>query len=137
VSDNPYASPFEGTTGTPISVSKAQLDFGSVRPLCNVSGWLKFLGIVYIILGVIYCITIIGAIVGWLPIWIGALLNGASNELSHGYRLSNERAIRIGMEKLALTVKIVGVLTLIGLVINGLYLAFIFFAIVAGAASSL
>jgi hypothetical protein len=137
VSDNPYASPFAGAAGTPISDSKAQLDFASVRPLCDVAGWLKFLGIVNIIVGVIYCITIIGAIFGWLPLWIGVLLKNASNELGQGYRLRSEDGIRIGMEKLGLAIKIIGVLTVIGLAINVLYLAFVFVAILAGVASSL
>jgi len=77
---------------------------------------LKFLGILNIVIGVIYCLTIVGAIVGWVFIWIGTLLNNASTSLRAGYDGRNEHAIRDGMDKLAMTIRIIGILTLIGLI---------------------
>lgn len=122
MSDNPYASP-HAIPGSPPSKEALGLDYSTVAPLCNVSGWLKFLGIVNIVLGVIYCLTIIGAIVGWIPIWIGVSLNNAADSLRAGYDGRNERAMLMGMDKLALSIRIIGILTLIGLIINVLTLA--------------
>ncbi|MFP4458655.1 MAG: DUF5362 family protein [Candidatus Zixiibacteriota bacterium] len=42
--------------------------------------WLKFLGIVSIIYGALYAITIIGIIFAWIPIWLGILLLNSSKE---------------------------------------------------------
>lgn len=47
------------------------------------SGWTRFLGGLLIFLGVLLCLTIAGAVIGWLPIWQGRLLLRAA-------RLSNE-----------------------------------------------
>lgn len=117
MSDNPYTSP-HATPGSPVTKGAAGLDYATVASLCNVSGWLKFLGILNIVLGVIYCLTIVGAIFGWLPIWIGILLNNASTSLRAGYDGRNEHAVRDGIDKVALTFKIIGILTLIGLIIQ-------------------
>ncbi len=38
------------------------------------SGWTRFLGGLLIVLGVLLCLTLGGAVIGWLPIWQGRLL---------------------------------------------------------------
>jgi len=140
VSDNPYASP-HAAPGSPIAKPSLGLDYATVASLCNVSGWLKFLGILNIVAGVMYCITIVGAVLGWIPIWIGILLNNASTSLRAGYDGRNEQVVRVGIDKLALSIKIIGILTLIGLVINVvimlIYAVMIVLLLGAGAASSL
>jgi len=101
---------------------------------------LKFLGILNIIAGVLYCLTIVGAVVGWIPIWIGVSLNNAGTSLRAGYDGRNEMAMRMGMDKLALAIKIFGILTLIGLIINVLVLvAYVLFAVLffAGVSASM
>jgi hypothetical protein len=137
MSDNPYSSPM-GTPGSPISKPgfEGGLALNTVEPLVQVAGWLKFLGILNIIAGVIYCLTIVGIIFGWLPIWIGVTLNKASNSLQTGYANRSQLVLRNGMESLALVVKIFGVLAVIGLVINVLYFGAIILAVVGGAVSS-
>ena len=40
----------------------------------KVKGWLKFLGIVFIVSGGLQALTIVGILVAWLPIWMGVLL---------------------------------------------------------------
>lgn len=135
MSDNPYSSPMS-TPGSPAPKPGADLDYSAVAPLCLAAGWLKFLGILNIIAGVLYCLTIVGIIFGWLPIWIGISLNKASASLQMGYARRSQVEIRTGMEALALVVKIFGVLAIIGLVINVLYFGFIILAVVGGAVSS-
>lgn len=117
MSDNPYATPRTGL-GSQQPKGALGLDYSAIAALCDVSGWLKFLGILNIVLGVIYCLTIVGAIVGWVPIWIGTLLNNASTSLRAGYDGRNEHAIRDGMDKLAMAIRIIGILTLIGLIMQ-------------------
>ena len=139
MSDNPYISP-SATPGSPPPKQALGLDYSTVASLCDVSGWLKFLGILNIIAGVLYCLTIVGAVVGWIPIWIGVSLNNAGTSLRAGYDGRNEMAMRMGMDKLALAIKIFGILTLIGLIINVLVLvAYVLFAVLffAGVSASM
>lgn len=37
-------------------------------------GWMKFVGIVSIVVGALYALTLVGIIVAWMPIWLGVLL---------------------------------------------------------------
>lgn len=140
MSDNPYATP-PATPGSFPSKGPLGLDYSTVAALCNVSGWLKFLGILNIVAGIIYCLTIVGAVFGWIPIWIGVLLNNASASLRAGYDGRNEMAMRVGMDKLALAIKIIGILTLIGLIINLLvvvaYVVIAILVVAAGVSASM
>ena len=131
MSDNPYTSPKE-PSGSPFSGKHTALSFDDLAPLCNASSWLKLLGVVNIVIGVIYCITIIGLIIGWLPLWIGITLNRASNSLKAGYEQSNCHEIREGMSSLALVFKIIGVIVIIYLVLLALYFLAIIVALLVG-----
>jgi len=131
VSENPYTSPQE-RSDSPFSGKDTALSFDDLAPLCNASGWLKLLGVVNIIIGIFYCITIIGLIIGWLPIWIGVTLNRASNSLKAGYEQSNRHEIRSGMSSLALACKIIGVIVIIYLILMALYFLVIIAALLMG-----
>jgi hypothetical protein len=48
----------------------------------NMVGWLKFLGVVNIIMGVFVALSIVGILVAWLPIWLGVLLFQAGNQIT-------------------------------------------------------
>jgi len=37
-------------------------------------GWLKFIGLLSLIYGIITALTIVGILIAWLPIWMGVLL---------------------------------------------------------------
>ena len=133
MSDNPYMSPESAGGPVPPAVGE-KLDYHTIAPLFAVAGWLRFLGILNIIFGAIYCLTIVGLIIGWLPLWIGITLNKASSSLQTGYTQRNYMDVRSSMESLALVIKIFGVLALIGLVINILYFGFILVVIFTAAA---
>ena len=124
MSDNPYASP-ENASSLLSGKAGTGLDYRDVEPLCSVSGWLRFLGILNIIIGVLYCITIIGAIIGWLPLWIGVSLNRAAGSLRTGYEQRNGHEIRAGMASTALVFKIVGVIAFVYLALMALYVIFV------------
>lgn len=88
-----------------------------MTPIVEAKGWMKLMGIMSIIAGALYCLTIIGAIIGWLPIWMGILLNQASDRLGRG----DVTGYREAMEKMKTWFVISGVLTIIGIVIMALY----------------
>ena len=58
--------------------------------------------------------------------------NRASDSLKAGYAQRDGQQIGIGMDNLALVVKIFGVLAIIGLVINVLYIGFLVLALIGG-----
>lgn len=43
-------------------------------PLASGRGWIKFLGILMIVQGVLTALSIVGIVIAWLPIWLGVLL---------------------------------------------------------------
>lgn len=93
-------------------------------PLYTAKGWLKFLGIISIIQGIFWILSLFGILFCWLPIWLGVLLLRAAGdlELSHS---SGERAKLIyGLQRLKTYFVINGVLQL-------LQILFFAFAIIA------
>ncbi|MEO0293494.1 MAG: DUF5362 family protein [candidate division WOR-3 bacterium] len=40
----------------------------------EMSGWIKFLAIFWIVSGGVYAMTIVGAVIAWIQIWIGIIL---------------------------------------------------------------
>jgi len=42
--------------------------------LSRASGWMKAMGILYIVGGILSAITIVGIIYAWLPIWMGVIV---------------------------------------------------------------
>ena len=83
----------------------------------NMVGWLKFLGILTIIGGVIAALTIVGIIIAWLPIWLGILLFQAGNQISEANMTRNYHHLVTMMEKFKMYFVIQGVLALIYIVI--------------------
>jgi len=74
------------------------------------SGWLRFIGIVTLISGVLQALSIVGIIWAWLSIWLGVLLNQASA----GARGYADRGDEPPLD--ALTAKLKTCFTLIGIV---------------------
>ncbi len=138
MSNNPYNSPapvyHSNATGyAPKPISLGPLEI--VWPLVEARKWLKFLGWMNIILGGIYCLTIIGIIFGWVPIWIGISLKGAGDKLEVAMHSQDSAAAHYACRDLRTVFTIVGVLAIISLVLTALYflglIAFFVFALVA------
>lgn len=102
-----------------------------IEPLYRAKGWIKFAGVLAIIQGVVSIFSIWGILVCWLPIWLGALLCGASNQIRTAFEASDETACRTSMAKLGTYFRIVGVLTVVGIVlmIGGVFFAMLIPAI--------
>lgn len=95
------------------------------QPLASGKGWMKFVGIMFIIQGAITAITIIGIVIAWLPIWTGVLLMQASNAIERAQMSGDSSALKESLARLRTYFIIQGVLYLIGIAIFVLY--FIFF----------
>jgi hypothetical protein len=108
----------------PVSVSELS------APLATARGWMKFVGIMFIIQGAFTALTIVGIIVAWLPIWIGVLLLQSSTALERAFVADDASALKESLAKLRTYFIIQGVMYLVGMVIMVLY--FVFFAAVIG-----
>jgi hypothetical protein len=82
----------------------------------NMVGWLKFLGVVNIIMGVFVALSIIGILVAWLPIWLGVLLFQAGNQITEARISRNYFHLVEMMRKFKMYFMIQGILLLISLI---------------------
>ena len=106
-----YAGP-----GVPQGTPEASLVREISGPLFQAKGWLKLLGVLMIIYGVVMIITIVGIIFCWLPIWMGLLLLKAASGSEMAQASGDKNALITVMSKLKTFFTIYGVLALIGLV---------------------
>lgn len=128
MSDFPYQPPVEPSKFTGDANAAAAL----FEPLYRRRLWMRIIGIVLIVLGALYCITIIGALVGIPFIFMGLYLHQAAGHFENGFRGYTDQ-LHEGADKLARSLQIAGVLTLIGIVLMVLYFAVLILAIAVGA----
>ncbi len=84
--------------------------------MVSMKGWLKFLAIMNIILGIGIAFSIVGIIVAWVPIWIGILLLEASGQIDRfQYDGDPESLIRY-LDKLRLYFLLRGILIVVSLI---------------------
>ena len=94
------------------------------HPLYNCKGWMKLLGVLYIITGVIQAITIFGIIFAWLPIWIGVLLFQSATAAEEAYYNGNEYELVKSLTKLKTFFIIFGILALLSIIFALLFVLF-------------
>jgi len=85
-------------------------------PLYEARGWIKFIGILSIVGGVLSVFTIWGIIVCWLPIWIGILLLKVGSSIEAAHQSGDRAALMTGMAKLKTCFIIYGILAIVGIV---------------------
>jgi hypothetical protein len=96
----------------------------SCKIAADSAGWMKFLGVISILQGILMIFTIWGIIIAWLPIWLGVILFRAANEAemaSAGLSAHLEAYLR----RLNKYFLIQGILMLLMIVV-GLIVAFVF-----------
>lgn len=93
--------------------NRAELVKDLGAPLVASRGWMKILGVVSIISGVLTALTIVGLIVAWLPIWMGVVLLKAGDAFEQVGANGDEGALRSAMTNLQTFFTISGVLALI------------------------
>ena len=85
-------------------------------PLYESRGWMKLVGVINIIIGVINALTIIGIIIAWLPIWQGILLFPSATAIEQAHETANEYELHRSLSKIKTYFIIMGVLTLLGII---------------------
>jgi hypothetical protein len=98
-------------------------------PLFAAKGWMKLLGVLMIIAGILQAITIVGIIICWLPIWVGVLLLKAASSAEMAQAGGSKHELITALSKIKTIFTIYGILALIGIVIA------VIFLIVGGIAS--
>lgn len=96
------------------------------RVALDTAGWLKFIGIFFIIYGALMAITIVGILIAWLPIWMGILLYSAGKKANDAQYTNNPIYLVEMMKKFKTFFIIQGVLMILGIV------ALIFVFVVVG-----
>jgi len=84
-----------------------------------------FVALIYQIFGLLYCITIIGAIVGWPYYLIGKYLKKAITQLSEIEKFEDER-IETAIHYIDRSFRIVKIIMIIGFIVGIFYFIFIF-----------
>uniref|UniRef100_A0A7C4GCT9 DUF5362 domain-containing protein n=1 Tax=candidate division WOR-3 bacterium TaxID=2052148 RepID=A0A7C4GCT9_UNCW3 len=79
------------------------------------SGWLKFIGIVSLVSGILQALSIVGIVWAWLTIWVGILLNQAGSRARAYADNGDEAALNALTAKLKTTFAIIGILTIISI----------------------
>ncbi|MDY0076704.1 MAG: DUF5362 family protein [Bacteroidales bacterium] len=100
-----------------------------MQPLKNATGWIKFLGVLLIIYGVVSALTIVGILIAWLPIWLGVLLLRAAKNTNSAYYQGNKSAVLAALNNVGSFFTVYGVVALIGILF---FVAFFIFIIATG-----
>ncbi len=94
---------------------------GTVKQLCEplyrVKGWIKFVGILMVVNGVLTILSIWGIIIAWIPIWIGVLLSSVASHVNTAWETDNEQAFQTALQKLSTCIKILGIYLLVILIV--------------------
>ncbi len=104
-------------------------------PLASGKGWVKFVGIVNIVVGALQAMSIIGILWAWIPIWQGVLLVQCGGAIERAQMAGDESALRMALEKLRVYFVIQGVLLIIGFAFMALMFT-LFFGVIMAAISS-
>jgi hypothetical protein len=107
-----------------------------ISPLDASAGWMKLIGTVSIIYGVITALTIIGLLFAWLPIWLGVLTRKAATQAQLAYASGDENAAIASTDSLRVIFKIQGTLLLIGLIFWAVWLVVLVAAIIFATTSN-
>ncbi len=86
-------------------------------PIYQARGWMKFLGVLSVIYGVLVALTIVGLVIAWLPIWVGVLLFQSANAIEEAVQIGQKQALTRSLGKLKIYFIIMGVIALTGLVL--------------------
>jgi hypothetical protein len=86
-------------------------------PVFQARGWMKLIGVLSIIVGVLYALTLIGIIFAWLPIWMGVILYQAGSSSEEAYYNGDKYSFLKSMTQLKLYFTIMGITMLIGIIL--------------------
>jgi hypothetical protein len=107
-----------------------------ISPLYAAAGWMKLIGTVSIIYGVLTALTIIGLLIAWLPIWMGVLTRKAATQAQLAYTSGDEHAAIASTDRLRTIFKVQGIILLIGLILWGVMFIIMLVAFIFAIANS-
>lgn len=87
------------------------------QPLSQSSFWMKLVGVLMIIYGVLTALSIVGIIIAWLPIWMGVVLFQSASAATEAAQSGDKDTLVRSLAKLKTYFTIMGITTLIGLVL--------------------
>ena len=102
------------------NVDQSNLIKEVTAPVYQARGWMKFLGVLLIIGGILYAITIVGIIIAWLPIWMGVVLFQAGSSSEQAYFSGDKFSLLKSLNQLKLYFTIMGIMTLIGIIFSAI-----------------
>ncbi len=91
-------------------------------PIYQSKGWMKLLGIVMIVQGVLSALSIVGIVICWLPIWMGVLLFKAAGAAELAQLTGDRLQLEESLGRIRTYFVLNGVLMLIMLILAGLAL---------------
>ncbi|MEL6181019.1 MAG: DUF5362 family protein [Myxococcota bacterium] len=94
--------------------------------------WLKFFGVFNMLAGGFYCLSIVGILVGWIPILIGYLLYTSGDSMERFAANNDIMALEESISSMRLFWMASGILTIASMVIG--LLSFVVVALIWGAA---
>jgi len=120
---NPNPDPAPTTASSPAPMS---------TNLPNLARYMKFVGLLEMIGGVIYCLTIIGAIIG-VPVYImGKRLRESADAFTNYNASSSGKDLELAIEKQTGAFFIQYILAIVGLVLMAIYIVVIIGILVSG-----
>ena len=93
------------------------------QPLASGKGWMKFVGIMFIIQGALTALSLVGIVIAWLPIWIGVLLMQSAGAIERAQVSGDAAALKEALARLRTYFVIQGVLFLVGIALIVVYIA--------------
>ncbi len=88
------------------------------QDLFRATGWMKLLGVLMIVYGVLAALTIVGILIAWLPIWAGILLLQAATAADRADREEDDGAFARSLSRLRLFFTLMGITALVLLAVE-------------------
>jgi hypothetical protein len=89
-------------------------------PLYRARDWLRLMGVLMIVAGALYALSLVGIIVAWLPIWMGVLLFKAAGAIERAHQRGEPRAMIESQDKLRTYFTVQAVLAIASVVLAGI-----------------
>lgn len=95
-------------------------------PLYSSKGWIKLLGVLMLVYGVLMALSLFGIIIAWLPIWIGILLMQTAGRINEAQITGNKEVLIKAQNSLRIYFTVYGVLALVGLIVGAIVMIVLF-----------
>lgn len=87
-------------------------------PIYQAKGWMKLVGVLMILYGVMVALSIIGILIAWLPIWMGVLLFQSASSAEQANMTGDQTALYMSLGKLKTYFTIMGIMTLVSIILT-------------------